>query len=422
MTIIAVISICIVSYILITLESLIHIHKTPVALLGGILSWAVVAFFSEPELVNKSLFHSMGEISEILFFLLGAMTIVEVVDANQGFEIFRSIIKTRNKWNLLFQLSVIVFILSAILDNLTASIVGVSIARMLVRKGNDRMIISGMIILAANAGGVWSPLGDVTTTMLWIGGQLDIGTMVLHLILPAIICFIVPILFLKFVFKGNIEAPESVDVLENDKISQRDRIVILVIGMSGILLAPIFKLTTHLPPYTGMLLSLSIIWILVEWVHKRTAEETRVRYTISGAIQRIDTPSILFFLGILLQVGALAYSGVLTSIANGVSANDTNHTLFATLIGLASAVIDNVPLVAAMQEMFDLHTYPQNHILWKSLAYTCGTGGSALIIGSAAGVAVMGMEDIPFIWYLKRITPLALLGFFSGVLVLWLIS
>jgi Na+/H+ antiporter NhaD/arsenite permease-like protein len=408
------VAIFIAGYLAIAFEHNIRINKTASALITGVLCWTVYVLFTSPEAerIVGELSEHLAETSEILFFLLGAMTIVELIDAHQGFKVVTDSIKTRNRRALLWILSLVTFFLSAVLDNLTTSIVMVSLLRKLIGDAEQRKFYAGIVIIAANAGGAWSPLGDVTTTMLWIGGQITPLSIMKLLIIPSLLCLAVPLLFLSFRMKGEME-PVGVAGVNEAQVHDGRR-VMLAVGMACLLFVPVFKTVTHLPPYMGILLSLGVIWIVSELINSKLDDAERAPYTATHALSRIDTSSVLFFLGILLSIGALEATHLLSALAGWMDRTIGNQDVIVMAIGLASAVIDNVPLVAATMGMYSLDAFPPDAKLWEFLAYCAGTGGSILIIGSAAGVAVMGMEKIDFGWYLKRISLLALLGYFAG--------
>jgi Na+/H+ antiporter NhaD/arsenite permease-like protein len=348
------------------------------------------------------------------------MTIVELIDAYSGFRIITDRITTRNPKTLLWVVCWVTFFLSALLDNLTTSIVMVSLARKLVPNKDMRMFFGGMIIIAANAGGAWSPIGDVTTTMLWIGGQITAVNIIKTLILPSIICMTIPLLYLQFTLKGELGHSKAVDQLgghAHGDAPARGAKTMLFLGIAGLISVPVFKTVTHLPPYLGMLLALGVLWIVSELINPDMDEAEKKPYTPAGALSRVDVPSVLFFLGILLAVSALQAMGTLQQFAGFLDQTLGDNRIIITLIGILSAIVDNVPLVAASMGMYSMETYYPDHMIWEYLAYCAGTGGSILIIGSAAGVAVMGMEKIDFIWYLKKISLLALLGYFAGAIV-----
>jgi Na+/H+ antiporter NhaD/arsenite permease-like protein len=413
---ILIIIIFVLGYIAIAFEHPLRINKAASALITGVLCWTIYIMQSgTSHEVGDELLHHLGDIASILFFLLGAMTIVELIDSHDGFDIITQKIKTTSKQKLLLIIATLTFFLSALLDNLTTAIVMTSLCSKILAEKEDRLWFAGMIIIAANAGGAWSPLGDVTTTMLWIGGQVTALNIMKQLILPSLVACIVPALFISYRFRGKkITAMPVSTCTEKEK---KDGRAILFAGVGLLLFVPAFKTVTHLPPFMGMLLALGIMWVITTIIHKDKDSEVLERFTVARALQKIDTPSILFFLGILLAVSALQSFGILKQLATFLSATLKNEYLIGTALGLLSAIVDNVPLVAASQGMYDLSTYPTDHPFWEFLALTTGTGGSAVIIGTAAGVAVMGIEQVNFMWYLKKIGWLALLGFAGGILV-----
>jgi NhaD family Na+/H+ antiporter len=408
----------VLGYLAIAFEHPIKINKTASAILTGVLCWTVYILFSADKApVVAELSHHLGSIAEILFFLLAAMTIVELVDAHQGFRLVTDRITTTDSRTLLWVLSLITFFLSALLDNLTTSIVMVSLLRKLVKDTEQRKFYAGMVIIAANAGGAWSPIGDVTTTMLWIGGQISAVNIIKSLLIPSLVCLIVPLVYLSFKMRGNLTEPANVSegIEHVQEASQRDSNIMLGFGIGVLLFVPVFKTITHLPPYMGMLLGLSIVWLVSEIIHSDKDEADRKPFSVAHALAKIDTSSILFFLGILIAIGALEATHVLHDLAIYMDKVIGNLDVIVIAIGVASAIIDNVPLVAATMGMYDVSSFPADSKLWEFLAYCAGTGGSILIIGSAAGVAVMGMEKIDFVWYLKKISLIAMLGYFAGV-------
>ena len=372
------------------------------------------------EYVKEQLGHHLNEIAQILFFLMGAMTIVELVDAHHGFKFITDRIKTKNPVLLLWVVCIVAFFLSSVLDNLTTTIVMVSLIRKLIPDKEMRLFFAGMIVIAANAGGAWSPIGDVTTTMLWIGGQISAVSIMKSLIIPSIVCTLVPLLFLTFTMKGTLG--EFKDSSDASDASVKTGNLMLILGVGALISVPIFKTVTHLPPYMGMLLGLGVLWVVSELLNPDMDEAERKNLTASHALAKIDMPSVLFFLGILLAVGSLQSMGTLANFANYLSTTIGDNRIIITLIGLLSAIADNVPLVAASMGMYSLEAYPMDDFIWTYLAYCAGTGGSILIIGSAAGVAAMGMEKIEFGWYLKRISFLAALGYFAGAAVYLLMA
>jgi Na+/H+ antiporter NhaD/arsenite permease-like protein len=408
----------ILGYAAIVLEHPLKINKAASALVTGVLCWAVFALMQDDKAHAATLLgESLGELAGILFFLLGAMTIVELIDAHDGFELVTARIKTTNKKKLVWLVAFITFFLSAILDNLTTAIVLVSLLRKLVPDKKDRLLLTGLVIIAANAGGAWSPIGDVTTTMLWLGGQVTAVNIVLQTFVPSLVCLLVPTFIISRQMKGVIERPDDADDYKPVAGLSRARNTVFWIGLASLLFVPVFKTITNLPPYMGILLGLGIMWVITEMIHSGKDEEEKGLLSVNHALRKIDTPSILFFLGILLSIGALRASGVLTGVATWMNESIGNIKIITLLTGLFSAVVDNVPLVAAAQGMYSLEQYPTDHYFWEFLSYCAGTGGSCLIIGSAAGVAAMGIEKIDFIWYMKKIGWLALLGYLAGAAV-----
>ena len=400
---IAIIVIFILGYFAIAFEHNININKAATALVTGVLCWTVYILFTpNKQVVSHQLMEHLGELAGILFFLLGAMTVVELIDAHDGFEVITERIKTKSAIKLLWIIGGLTFFLSAVLDNLTTTIVIVSLLRKLIDNKEQRLFFVGITVIAANAGGAWSPLGDVTTTMLWIGNQITAGQIIKMLFLPSVVCLLLPLIIVSFRLKGVIQ-PSSKNT--NHTLRPKfERTLVFCLGIGILLFVPIFKTVTHLPPFMAILFGLGVLWIATEILHKQKDDDEKDSLTVARALQRIDTPSILFFLGILISIAALQATGQLTQLAQWLTATVKNETAIVTGIGLLSAVVDNVPLVAAAQGMYSLTQYPTDHFFWEFLAYTTGTGGSALIIGSAAGVAAMGMEKITFIWYLKKIS------------------
>lgn len=417
----ALILIFVIGYSVITLEHALKVNKAATALITGALCWTVYILCSpDKEAVNASLMHHLGELSGILFFLLGAMAVVELIDAHDGFDLIVTRITATSKVKLLWIVCLITFFLSAVLDNLTTTIVMVSLLKKLIKKEEDRMLFTGMVVISANAGGAWSPIGDVTTTMLWIGNQVTTVNIIKVLIVPSLVCLAVPLLILSFKLKGNVERPLVNEANAAKKLTPRQQSIVFFSGVSILILVPVFKTITHLPPYMGILLGLGLLWLITEILHGGKDDEDKHELSAVYALRKIDTPSVLFFFGILVSIAALQASGILSDMAIWMTNTITNKNIIGLTFGLLSAIVDNVPLVAAVQGMFPLTEYPTDHPFWELLAYCTGTGGSALIIGSAAGVAAMGIEKISFFWYLKKITWLALIGFFSGAMVFML--
>ena len=415
----------VLGYAAIAFEHQLKIDKAAAALITGVLTWTLYVLASNNvHEVEGQLLHHLSEISSILFFLIGAMTIVELVDAHEGFAVITDKIKTTKKVKLMWIIGILSFFFSAALDNLTTSIVMVSLLRKLIEDKKQRWFFAGMVVVAANAGGAWSPIGDVTTTMLWIKGQVSAGAIVQSLIVPSLATLLAPLAILSFTLKGNVQRPIKSENAEHytDPTTPFERNFVFFAGVAGLIFVPVFKTVTHLPPFMGMMLSLGVLWIITDILHRRKPSEIRHHLSPLGVLQKIDTPSVLFFLGILLAVASLQSMGQLGDLANALDhsiGTDTQNGVYVVglIIGLLSAIVDNVPLVAAamgMYEVTETGLFMQDGTFWQFLAYCAGTGGSALIIGSAAGVAVMGLEKIPFGWYVKNITLLALVGYIAG--------
>ncbi|MFV0378840.1 MAG: sodium:proton antiporter NhaD [Mangrovibacterium sp.] len=440
----------VLGYLAIALEHPIKVDKAASALIIGTLCWVVYILGGEEILhlgfspswhhftetnglsltaeaihefiVDYEIIHHLGEIAEILFFLLGAMTIVEMVDQHEGFRVITDRIKTTHKVKLIWVLSFLTFFMSALLDNLTTTIVMVALLRKLVDDKPTRWFFASMVVLAANAGGAWSPIGDVTTIMLWIGGQITAAKIILGVFIPSLLCMVVPLVILSFTMKGHVDRPE-VNEDENGLTTPFEQKLMLFLGVAGLLSVPVFKTLTHLPPYMGMLLALGIIWVISEIMHKDKDSEIKQKLRVTEVLRRVDTPTVLFFLGILSAVAALQSAGHLNLLSQFLNDKLGNIFLIDLAIGVLSSVVDNVPLVAGAMGMYPisdpgttgyLAAFVQDGVFWEFLAYTAGTGGSMLIIGSAAGVAAMGLEKIDFIWYLKKISWLALVGYLAG--------
>lgn len=369
--------------------------------------------------VDAQHLNQTGEIASILFFLMGAMTIVELIDVHEGFALITDRIRTKNKRVLLWTVGVLTFVLSAVLDNLTTTIVMVSLLKKLIDNRNDRLVFVGMVVIAANSGGAWTVIGDVTTTMLWIKHKIGSVEVMGELFLGSLTCLLVPLVGLSIRMPGEVETPERLPSAVAKNIQPWHQWLFLTQGLVGLLFVPVFKTLTHLPPYMGMMLSLSILWVVSELVGRTFDEETRTTTGVNAVLKRVDMSSILFFLGILLAVGALSAIGTLRATAEWLDVVLPNRDVVAVVIGLVSAVVDNVPLVAAGIEMYDL---PMNDPFWMLLAYCAGTGGSCLIIGSAAGVAAMGIEHVDFLWYARRMMPWALAGYLAGAMVVLLMQ
>lgn len=441
--VVALVTIFIIGYFFIAMEHPMKINKTATALALGAFLWTFFAFCEKtflgtaasPEdiafiqahdwhkFLSEHLIDHLGETAEIVFFLLGAMTIVTLIDDYQGFRVITDSIKTNNKKKLLWVLSILTFFLSALLDNMTTAIVMVALLRKIIADKKERWLYAGMVILAANAGGAWSPIGDVTTIMLWIGGQVTTFNIIVKTIIASLVCMVVPVLIVSSTMKGDIQRPD--DAHGGIEVPSHLRKLILFMGIGALIFVPIFKTITHLPPYLGMLFGLAILWMTTEIISRKYEKEGHKLPTAVSTLEHIDTPTILFFLGILMAVSCLKVAGILGGLATGLNntfGTDVPGFFFIDLIiGVLSSIVDNVPLVAAAMGMYPLDgtgaIFGVNHPFWEFLAYCAGTGGSLLIIGSAAGVAVMGMEKIDFIWYLKKISWLALVGYIAGAIV-----
>lgn len=402
----------VLGYAAIAFEHTIGVNKAGAALITGVLCWAIIALFTDgPSTLNDPLDHHLGAIAGIVFFLLGAMTIVELIAAHGGFDLITAHISETRRTRLLWSIALLTFFLSAVLDNLTTTIVMVTLVRKLFTEQRDRLYFASAIVIAANAGGAWSPIGDVTTTMLWVGGQITTAGIITSSLLPSAVAMVVPLLAMSNRMEGRIVHPPTIT---NDDARARQDSSVFILGLCVLLFIPVFKALTHLPPYMGMFIGLGIMWVFTTMLHRDKDPKERKALSISAALERTDTPSLLFFAGILLSVAALEHAGLLADLADWLMGTVHWTALIVFIMGLLSAVIDNVPLVAGAQGMFSLEQFPQDHAFWKFLAYCAGTGGSALIIGSAAGVAAMGIERITFLWYLTRITSYALLGYVAG--------
>jgi Na+/H+ antiporter NhaD/arsenite permease-like protein len=444
---ILIIIVFVLGYAAIAFEHPLKIDKAASALITGMVCWAIYVFSisGNPNMIDiieygsvyvnnflngadhehlphvGGLYHHLFDIANILFFLMGAMTIVELVDAHEGFAVITDRIKTKNITKLLWIICILTFFFSAALDNLTTTIVMVSLLRKLVKDQKTRWMFVGMVVVAANAGGAWSPIGDVTTTMLWIKGQLpNVQNIIVDLIIPSMVALLVPLTILSFTFKGEVERPLKQENADHylKPTTSGERIFVFILGLAGLVFVPFFKTITHLPPFMGMMLSLGIIWTVTEIMHKGKSKSEKHPLSVIGVLQKIDTASVLFFLGILMAVAALQEFGHLRTAAMALD-NAFGGDIFSinVVIGLLSSIVDNVPLVAAAQGMYDIAPsgeFAANGHFWELLAYCAGTGGSALIIGSAAGVAAMGLEKIDFMWYLKKISWLAVIGYFAG--------
>jgi Na+/H+ antiporter NhaD/arsenite permease-like protein len=414
MTMVAVVFV--LAYSMIALEHPLRINKSATALLAAGLMWTLYSLASPlgVETVSHQLTEKLAETAAIVFFLICAMTIVEVTDSHGGFEVITSRIKAKKLSSLLWIIGFITFYLSSILDNMTTTIVMVALMKRLLKDHKQRLFFAGIIVIAANAGGAWSPIGDVTTTMLWIGGQITTLNIMKTTWIASMVNLLVPLVIASFMLKGDVVPPDKVESGATNT-SQFEKNLMFFMGMGSLIFVPIFKAVTHLPPYLGILFALGILWLTGNILHREKPAEAKEHLTLTKALRRIDMASVVFFIGILLAVATLSANGMLPALAQWLDAKLGNQSLIVILIGLASAVIDNIPLVAASMGMYPLAQFPPDSFIWEFMAYCAGTGGSILIIGSAAGVAAMGLEKIEFFWYAKRIGPLAFIGYFAGV-------
>ena len=432
-----------IGYFCIAIESLTKINKAAIALLMFVATWTLFMFDPAsyvPEAIGTNIAsavssvieHHLGSTATTLFFLMGAMTIVELVDQNGGFNFVRDTLQTKSKRALLWRIAFMTFILSAILDNLTTSIVMIMILRKLVSDKKDRLIYAALVVIAANSGGAFSPIGDVTTIMLWNKGVITAAGVIMEIFIPSLVSMVIPAYILSLSLKGNLEIQQDTIVVEEtDGLSAGQRKTIFFLGVGGLIFVPIFKTITHLPPFVGILLVLGVLWTATEIfytsIHQEsedTADNRTTQKRVSKMLSRIDMDTILFFLGILMAVACLETIGVLTMLGQGLDvAFEGNHYLVTGIIGVLSSIVDNVPLVAGCMGMYPVAPTGDmaiDGIFWQLLAYCAGVGGSMLIIGSAAGVVVMGLEKITFGWYMKKITWIAFVGYLAGIVCYWL--
>ena len=431
---ILIVTLFVVGYLCIALESLTRVNKAAIALLMCVGCWTLLvlgpaAYY--PTVAPDSLMHHIAEVIEhhlgdaggTLFFLMGAMTIVEIVDSNGGFNFVRDTIKTRSKRKLLWRVAFITFFLSAILDNLTTSIVMIMVLRKLVQNREERMIYAALVIISANSGGAFSPIGDVTTIMLWIKGVITTGGVLTEIFIPSLVSMIIPAFIMQYMLEGKFDKQQNLPKAEVSHFTQTQRTIIFWLGVGGLCFVPVFKTLTHLPPFMGILLVLGILWTVTEIFHYNTAEDDTMAKRVSDLLSRIDLSTIMFFLGILMAVAVLQEVGVLTALGEGLNeAFSGNYYLINGIIGVLSSIVDNVPLVAGCMGMYPVApegAMAVDGIFWQLLAYCAGVGGSMLIIGSAAGVVVMGLEKITFGWYMKKVTWIAFVGYLAGILVYW---
>lgn len=406
----------VIAYAAIALEHPLKINKAASALLGAGVLWTIYALsVGDPHKVSEQLGESVMSTAQIIFFLMGAMTIVEVVDAHNGFDVITTRIRTTKLSSLMWLVSFVTFFLSAILDNLTTTIVMISLLRKLLDKREDRLLFAGIVVIAANSGGAWSPIGDVTTTMLWIGGQITSMAIIKGVLLPSLVSLLVPLAITAYKLRGrDVELQQRKENDHGLHTTVFERNVMFVMGLGALVAVPAFKAVTHLPPFMGVLFGLGILWLVGDIVHRHKEDDSKQHLTLVHALSRIDMSSLVFFIGILLSVATLEHTHVLGALAHWLDQTVGRQDVIVMIIGVASAIVDNVPLVAAAMGMYSLTLYPPDHFLWEFMAYCAGTGGSILIIGSAAGVAAMGLEKIHFFWYAKKIGGLALLGYLAG--------
>ncbi|WP_315728557.1 sodium:proton antiporter NhaD [Bradyrhizobium sp. SZCCHNS2015] len=411
----AVVLVFVLAYAVVALEHPLNVNKAATALVGAGLMWTIYAVLGgDTHDVTGQLNDSVAATAQVIFFLIGAMTIVEVIDAHNGFEVVTSLVSTSRQVTLVWMIGIVTFFLSAMLDNLATAIVMISLMKKLSGRDEDRLFFAAIIVIAANAGGAWSPIGDVTTTMLWIGGQITPLAIMKGVFIASLFNLLVPLLVVSFALRGKHLAPPAAERPTTSPIALFERNLMFFLGLGILVLVPLFKALTHLPPFMGILFGLGILWMVGEIVHREKPHEHKHRLTLAHALTRIDMPSIVFFVGILLAVAALEHTGILEALAAWLNKTVGRLDLIVIVLGLASAVIDNVPLVAASMGMYSLAQYPPDSFIWEFVAYCAGTGGSILIIGSAAGVAAMGLKNIHFFWYVRRISALALLGYLAG--------
>ena len=407
----------VITYAAIAFEEPLKVNKSAAALIGAGVLWTIWALAGSGHGASTELSETLVGTAEITFFLMGAMTVVEVIDTHGGFDVVTRQIRARSLVTLVWIVCAVTFVLSAILDNLTTTIVMVALVRQLVGPREDRLYLAGLVVIAANAGGAWSPMGDVTTTMLWIGGQVSAAAIVTKLILPSLVNLAAPLVVVSWVLRGRTVTAPAREAAVPGGPSPFERNLVFVLGIGVLLAVPAFKAITHLPPWLGILLGLGVLWAAADLIHRGKPAEQRQRMVIADALTRIDLSAIIFFAGILLAVGVLEHAGVLSALAGWLDQAVGRLDVIVLLFGLLSAVVDNVPMVAAAMGMYPLSQHPADSFLWEFMAYCAGTGGSILIIGSAAGVAAMSIERIEFFWYLRKFSLLALLGYLAGAAV-----
>ncbi len=415
----ALIVVFITAYAAIALEHPLKVNKSASALLAAGILWTIYALGSSDfQAAIYNLHESLADTAQIVFFLMGAMTIVEVIDAHNGFYVITSRIKTTRLSSLLWLVGLVSFFLSSILDNLTTTIVMISLMKKLLERREDRLFFAGIIVIAANAGGAWTPIGDVTTTMLWIGGQITTTHIMLGVVLPSLACLLVPLAITSYALRGQeVVTPEYSQLKAGQQTTPFEQNFMFFMGIGILVAVPVFKSITHLPPFMGILFGLGILWLAGELLHRKQKDEYKEQLSMVNALKRIDLSCIVFFIGILLAVATLEHTHILGNLAQWLGKTIGREDIIVTLIGMASAIVDNVPLVAASMGMYSMSAHPPDSFLWEFMAYCAGTGGSILIIGSAAGVAAMGLEKIHFFWYARKIGILAAIGYFSGIMV-----
>ena len=410
-----------ISYAAIALEHPLHVNKSATALIAAGMMWVIFALMSglsPHEVGHDKLGHTLIEVGQIVFFLMGAMTIVELIDIHNGFDIITKRIKTLKLSTLMFQIGLATFFLSAVLDNLATTIVMCSLIKKLLGNKNDRLLFASLIVITANAGGAWSPIGDVTTTMLWVADRISALTVIYQVFIPSVVAAAVPLFLVTNSLKGkSVESPKtSVGVARHAETSESDRNIIFYSGIGVLVAVPVFKTITHLPPFLGVMFGLGFLWLITDILHKNKSSKQKADLSLAHALSKIDMSSIVFFIGILLAVATLEHSQILPNLAKWLDETLGNTSIIIAIIGLMSSLVDNVPMVAASIKMFDMGLHPKDSYLWQFLAFCAGTGGSILIIGSAAGLAAMGIEKINFIWYMKKVSILALVGYIAGAI------
>jgi len=412
----ALLVIFVMSYAAIAFEHPLNINKSASALIGAGLLWTIYALAGGGENLHSELAHTIEEIAQIAFFLMGAMTIVELIDSHSGFDIITKKINTTKLSSLLIVVVILTFFLSAVLDNLTTTIVMVSLMKKILGRREDRLIFAGLIVISSNAGGAWSPIGDVTTTMLWVGGQITSAAVIKSVLIPSVIATIVPLAIYYVLMRGKpVQGPtNTVSLNLNPPISDGERNFIFFLGIGCLVFVPVFKIITHLPPFLGVLFGVGILWLATDIIHRKKDFDTQKHLALAHSLSKIDLSSIVFFIGILLAVATLQHAKILAGLAQWLDGTVGNLSVIVMLIGAFSSIVDNVPMVAGTMSMYSMTDHPTDSFLWEFLAYCAGTGGSILIIGSAAGLAAMGIEKIDFFWYLRKVSLLAIIGYLSG--------